>query len=141
VALQLDLCCSELRIFGDATQLRQAILNLLVNAREALQDRGGVIRVSTGTVPVDPAACHGLVFGGDQPPGVYAFVRVVDDGPGFDLDAQERIFEPFVSSKGKHRGIGLSTVLGIARAHRALLQLESAPGRGTTLAISLGVTG
>jgi signal transduction histidine kinase len=66
---------------------------------------------------------------------------VVDDGPGIDLDAQERIFEPFVSSKGKHRGIGLSTVLGIARAHRGLLQLESAPGRGTTFGIYLSATG
>lgn len=141
VALQLDLCCSELQVLGDATQLRQAILNLLVNAREVLQDRGGVIRVSTGTMPVDPAACRGLVLGADRPPGIYAFVSVADDGPGIDLDAQERIFEPFVSSKGKHRGIGLSTVLGIARAHRALLQLESAPGRGTSFAIYLGVTG
>ena len=138
VALQLDLCCSELRVFGDATQLRQAILNLIVNAREALQDRGGVIRVSTGRVFVDPAACRGLVLGGDSQRGLYAFVRVTDDGPGIDLDAQERIFEPFVSSKGKHRGIGLSTVFGIARAHHALLQLESAPGRGASFGIYLG---
>ena len=127
-------------VFGDATQLRQAILNLIVNAREALQDRGGVIRVSTGTARVDPAVCRGLVLGADRPAGVFAFVRVADDGPGIDLDAQERIFEPFVSSKGKHRGIGLSTVLGIARAHRALLQLESAPGRRTSFAIYLAVT-
>ena len=141
VALQLDLCCSELQVLGDATQLGQAILNLLVNAREVLQDRSGVIRVSTGTMPVDPVACRGLVLGAERPPGIYAFVSVADDGPGIDLDTQERIFEPFVSSKGKHRGIGLSTVLGIARAHRALLQLESAPGRGTTFAIYLGVTG
>jgi signal transduction histidine kinase len=140
VALQLDLCRSELRVLGDATQLRQAILNLLVNAREVLQDRGGVIRVSTGTTRVDPAACRGLVLGSDRPPGLYVFVLVVDDGPGIDLDAQERIFEPFVSSKGKHRGIGLSTVLGIARAHGALLQLESAPGRGTTFGIYLSAT-
>ncbi len=70
--------------------------------------------------------------------GLYAFVRVADDGPGIDLDAQERIFEPFVSSKGKHRGIGLSTVFGIARAHHALLQLESAPGRGASFGIYLG---
>jgi signal transduction histidine kinase len=115
-------------------------MNLLANAREALQDRGGVIQVSTGTERVDPAECHGLVLGGDRPPGIFAFIRVADDGPGIDLDAQERIFEPFVSSKGKHRGIGLSTVLGIARAHRALLQLESAPGRGTIFAIYFGVT-
>jgi signal transduction histidine kinase len=141
VVLQLDLCRSELRVVGDATQLGQAILNLLVNAREALQDRGGVIRVSTGTERVDPAACRGLVLGGDRPPGLYVFVLVADDGPGIDLEAQERIFEPFVSSKGKHRGIGLSTVLGIARAHRALLQLESAPGRGTTFGIYLSATG
>ena len=100
-----------------------------------------MIRVSTGTARVDPAACRGLVVGADRPSGRYAFVRVADDGPGIDLEAQERIFEPFVSSKGKHRGIGLSTVLGIARAHQALLQLESAPGRGASFGIYLDLTG
>ncbi len=137
VALRLDLARSEPKLFGDATQLRQALLNLLVNAREALQPSGGVIRVSTGTARVDPPECRGLVLGADRSPGVFVFLRVADDGPGIDMEAQERVFEPFVSSKGKHRGIGLSTVLGIARAHRALLQLESAPGRGTTFAIYL----
>jgi signal transduction histidine kinase len=139
VALHLELCRSDLYVFGDATQLGQAILNLLVNAREALQDRGGVIRVSTGTAEVDPATCRGLVVGSERPPGVYGFVLVTDDGPGIDRETQERIFEPFVSTKGKHHGIGLSTVLGIARAHHALLQLESIPGRGTTFGIYLGV--
>ena len=90
---------------------------------------------------MDPAACRGLVLGGERRPGLYAFVRVADDGPGIDRDAQERIFEPFVSAKGKHRGIGLSTVLGIARAHHALLQLESAPGRGASFGIYLDLTG
>ena len=139
VALRLDLFRSDLCVFGDATQLGQAILNLLLNAREALQHRGGVIRVSTGPAEVDPATCRGLVLGSERPPGLYGFVLVTDDGPGIDREAQERIFEPFVSSKGKHRGIGLSTVLGIARAHHALLQLESTPGRGTTFGIYLGV--
>lgn len=141
VALQLDLHPSELNVLGDATQLRQAILNLLVNSREALHDRGGVIRVSTGTARIDPAACPGLVLGGERPPGLYSFILVADDGPGIDVDAQERIFEPFVSSKGKHRGIGLSTVHGIARAHAALLRLESVPGRGATFGIYLEMTG
>jgi signal transduction histidine kinase len=140
VSLELDLCRSELHVLGDPTQLGQAILNLLVNAREALRDEGGVIRVATGTAHVEPSLCRGLVLGSDRPPGLYAFVLVTDDGPGIDREAQERIFEPFVSSKGKHRGIGLSTVLGIARANHALLQLESAPGRGTTFGIYLGVT-
>jgi signal transduction histidine kinase len=139
VALELDLCCSELRVCGDATQIRQAVLNLIVNAREVLQDRGGVIHVSTGRALVDPAAARGLVLGADRRRGLYAYVRVADDGPGIDLDAQERIFEPFVSSKGKHRGIGLATVFGIARAHHALLQLESAPGRGASFGIYLEV--
>jgi signal transduction histidine kinase len=141
VGLRLDLCRSDPLVVGDATQLRQALLNLLVNAREVLQERGGVIRVSTGIERFEPSGCRGLVLGAERPSGRYAFVRVADDGPGIDLEAQERIFEPFVSSKGKHRGIGLSTVLGIARAHRALLRLESAPGRGSSFAIYLDVAG
>jgi len=140
VALRLDLCSSEPRVLGDATQLGQAILNLLVNAREVLQEGGGLIRVTTGTMRIDPASCHDLVLGGDRPPGLYSFVLVSDDGPGVDREAQERIFEPFVSTKDKHSGIGLSIVLGVARAHRALLQLKSTPGRGTTFGIYFALT-
>jgi signal transduction histidine kinase len=139
VALRLDLCSSEPRILGDATQLGQAILNLLVNAREALQEEGGLIRVTTGTAHIDPASRRDLVLGGDRPPGHYAFVLVGDDGPGMDRETQERIFEPFVSTKDKHSGIGLSIVLGVARANRALLQLESTPGQGTTFGIYFGL--
>jgi signal transduction histidine kinase len=141
VGLCLELGPAALNVLGDATQLRQAILNLIVNAREAIQHRGGVIRVTTGATHVDPKTCRGLVVGGDRGPGFFAFVRVHDDGPGIDLELQERIFEPFVSSKGKHRGIGLSTVLGIARAHSALLWLETVPGEGTTFALYLDAVG
>lgn len=132
VNLALELQPAEAEV--DATQLRQLVLNLLVNARDALDEDGGEIRVETGRVQLDPARIPQLVLG-DQPAGDYAFVRVSDGGAGMDPEVQERIFEPFFSTKGKQRGIGLSTVFGIVRSHGAVLELESRRGRGTRFSV------
>jgi signal transduction histidine kinase len=125
----------RLLIEADATQVRQLVMNLLVNACEALGDGPGVVRARTGRALVAPARMGHLVLGHDRPEGRYAWVSVADDGPGMDAETQERIFEPFYSTKGKHGGIGLSTVLGIVRAHHAILQLESQPERGSAFTV------
>ena len=75
------------------------------------------------------------MLGRDRPAADYAFLRVADTGVGMDPETQERIFEPYFSTKGKQRGIGLSTVFGIARSHGALIALESQIGRGTVFTI------
>lgn len=123
-------------IEADATQMRQIVLNLLVNARDALEE-GGEIRVHTGHCWLEPATTADLVLGGDRPAGEYGYVRVSDTGSGIEPEAQERIFEPFFSTRGKHRGIGLATVFGVARSHGALLALKSRVGRGTTFTVYL----
>lgn len=133
--LELELHPEPLVVEVDPTQIRQALMNLMVNAREALSESGGTIRVQTGVCAVEPPRMSHLVIGRERPRALYGWVRVVDDGPGIDAPTQERIFEPFYSTKGKRGGIGLSTVLGIARAHEALLQLESEPVRGSAFAL------
>lgn len=133
VRLALDLFPAAAE--ADPTQLRQLVLNLLINARDALDEEGGEIRVETGCERVDPAQLAQLVVGEDQPAGEYGYVRVADTGEGMDPELQERIFEPFFSTKGKQRGIGLATVFGIVRSHRALLQLESRRGAGTSFTV------
>jgi signal transduction histidine kinase len=124
-------------ISADATQLRQAVGCLCLNALEALPEEGGEVHVQMGLAWVDPAATEGLVLGHDQPRGEYAWVRVSDTGGGIDAETQERIFEPFYSTKGKRRGIGLSTVLGVVRNHDALLQLATRSDCGSSFTLYL----
>jgi signal transduction histidine kinase len=141
ITIRLELAQTPVTVEADATQVRQLVLNLVVNARDALREGGGVVRVATGSTWLDPARAPHLVLGSNRPAGRYGYLRVSDDGCGMDGETQERIFEPFFSTKGKQRGIGLSTVLGIARSHGALLELESCVGRGTTFCVYLPAAG
>jgi signal transduction histidine kinase len=133
--VELDLTSYPVVVEVDATQLRQLVLNLLVNARDAIDGRAGEIHIQTGSLSLVPENTERLVAGRDSAPGDYGYVRVTDTGCGMDSATQERIFEPFFSTKGKSRGIGLSTVFGIVRSHDALLELDSAPGRGTCFCV------
>jgi signal transduction histidine kinase len=137
IQLALDLADDPIVLEADPTQLRQLVMNLVVNARDALGEAGGEIRLSTFRARIDPLHAEHLVLGGERPAGVYASLRVADNGSGIDPEVQERIFEPFFSTKGKQRGLGLAIVFGVARAHGALLQLETHPGRGTSFTVSL----
>jgi signal transduction histidine kinase len=132
---RMELAPEPLIIEADATQVRQLVLNLLVNACDALGEEGGEIRAHTGRVWLDPAKAENMVLGRDSRPAQYAFLRVSDTGAGIDPATQERIFEPFFSTKGKQRGVGLSTVFGVARSHGALLGLQSRVGHGTTFSV------
>lgn len=139
IDVAFDLALEPLAIDADATQVRQLLLNLFVNARDALEDRGGSIRVTTGRTRLEPANAENLVLGRDQPAADYAYLMVADTGMGIEPDAQERIFEPFFSTKGKKRGIGLATVFGIACAHGAVVELVSGAGRGTSFRVWLPI--
>lgn len=140
VALELALVDDSLEVEADPTQLRQALLNLLVNSREALEECGGRICVTTEVGFKDPAKESGLALGETAVAGRYVSVCVEDNGAGMDSELQERIFEPFFSTKGKQRGTGLATVIGVVRAHGGVVQLRSTPGHGTAFTISLPVS-
>ena len=121
-----------LPVHVDAFQIRQSIFHLLMNAIDAMALRAGPIEVETGACRIDPAEAE-LVCGNEEPAGDFAYVRVRDYGPAMDPETEERAFEPFFSTRGKERGSGLPTVLGIARAHGALLALDNADGCTFTL--------
>ncbi len=84
-------------------------------------------RVARSLPVTEPAS---VVSGGHEPVADYAYVRVLDSGGGMDPETEERAFEPYFSTRGKDRGVGLSTALGIARAHRAPVLFENEYGRG-----------
>ncbi len=120
---------------GDPSQLRQVILNLVINASEAIGDAEGDISVTTGVMDgqADPLA-RGCVVAASAP-GPYVFVEVSDTGCGMSDDTIQRMFEPFFTTKFTGRGLGLSAVLGIVQAHGGALRVQSAPGRGTTIRV------
>ena len=116
-------------IEGDATQIRQVIMNLITNASDALCDRTGRITISIGiqeTGPLTPC------LAGTPPSGPSVFLDVTDTGTGMEPDTLERIFDPFFTTKFTGRGLGLAAVLGIVRGHHGAIQVSSRPNEGTT---------
>ncbi|GIW12033.1 MAG: hypothetical protein KatS3mg061_3090 [Dehalococcoidia bacterium] len=122
---------------GDPTQLRQVVLNLIVNAAEAIGEAPGQVSVRTGLGWPSPADCANLVGERPQGSGPYAFLEVRDTGIGMDEATRARIFDPFFTTKFTGRGLGLAAVLGIVRSHGGFLAVESAPARGATFRIWL----
>jgi signal transduction histidine kinase len=130
-----------LPIEADAIQLRDCLFHLLNNAVDATKTRGGPIEIATGCEHVDPGRIERLVWGREQPAAHYAYVEIRDEGGGMEPDVEERAFEPFFSTRHKDRGNGLSTVLGIARSHDALIALDNSPGWGCTVTLYFPLCG
>ncbi len=121
---------------GEAAQLQQVALNLLTNAADAVGPRGGRITVSVRRERLDRDAL--AAFRGENlTAGDYVLLEVADTGCGMDEATRARIFDPFFSTKGTGRGLGLAALVGILRAHAGGVAIESAPGRGTRFRIAL----
>ena len=114
----------------DPTQIRQVVLNLIVNAAEAVDD-AGVITVETGEESIDRAMLEQMTFGDRVSPGRYVFIDVADNGVGMNEHTVTRMFDPFYSTKDQGRGLGMAAVRGIVRSHRAALRVTSVEGQGT----------
>jgi signal transduction histidine kinase len=119
-------------IWVDRHQLENAILNLAVNARDAMEGRGRLI-IATGAATLAAAAV------GNNPAGDYVTIAVTDSGCGMSDEVRERVFEPFFTTKpvGKGTGLGLSQIFGFVRQSEGEIALESKPGRGTTVTLYL----
>jgi two-component system, cell cycle sensor histidine kinase and response regulator CckA len=123
------------RIEADSAQIGQVMMNLIVNASDAIGERPGTISVTTGVLDADQAYLAETYLAPDLPAGSYVWVEVADTGSGMDAETQGKIFDPFFTTKFTGRGLGLAAVLGIVRGHRGALQVQSAPGHGTTFRI------
>ena len=114
----------------DPTHIRQVVLNLIVNATEAVEE-DGVVTVATGEEVLDRELLKRMTFGNDAESGRYVFIDVVDNGSGMSDHTLARMFDPFFSTKDQGRGLGMAAVRGIVRSHRAALRVTSAEGQGT----------
>ena len=122
-------------VMGDPTHIAQVILNLAVNARDAMP-LGGRLTIRTENVDIDAASGREL---GSLPAGPYVCIAMTDSGSGMDQATQKHIFEPFFTTKpvGKGTGLGLSTVFGIVKQTGGAISVESVPGHGSTFRIYL----
>jgi PAS domain S-box-containing protein len=121
----------------DPGQLRQVVMNLIMNASDALEGRRGSIRVRTGWVQAGAEELRRGYLGEGAAPGHYAFLEVEDSGAGMDQETQDRMFDPFFTTKVEGRGLGLAATLGIVRGHGGTIQVRSAPDEGTTFRVLL----
>lgn len=124
--LQISLAPNLPATLADPDQIRQVVMNLIINASEALEGEPGVISVSTGVV------------GSMQ--GREVYVEVADTGTGMSPDVQARMFDPYFTTRTAGRGLGLSTALGIVRSHDGSIRVQSHPGQGTTVRVTLPAT-
>lgn len=126
-------------VLGDSGQLQQVIMNLITNAAEAIGGEPGSIVIATGI-----QECGQKVFQHSRremkpPPGRYAYIDVTDSGCGMDEETQQRIFEPFYTTKFTGRGLGMSSVMGIIKSHNGAILLYSEPGLGSTFKVLLPI--
>ena len=136
VELAVEPGAEAAEVFADRAQVEQILINLVVNARDAMPD-GGLVRISSAAVELDADTAGAL----ELEPGAYLAVRVGDTGVGIPEAIRERIFEPFFTTKpkGKGAGLGLSTTLTLVRDGGGGLRIESNAGQGTRVEVLLPV--
>lgn len=135
IELEVDVPQDLWTVIGNATQLHQVLMNLCVNARDAMP-QGGLLSISAENLTLDRNYTRTNL---EAKEGQYIAITVVDHGAGIAPELLDRIFEPFFTSKdvGKGTGLGLSTALGIIKSHRGFITVSSTPGQGTQFKIFL----
>jgi PAS domain S-box-containing protein len=136
-ALHFELHPSLPAVEADASQLSQLLMNLVVNACEAIGEGGGSIAIRTGTADIGAETPAHPRLGEEIAPGTCAYLEVEDDGCGMDAETRTRSFDPFFTTKSTGRGLGLPAALGISRGHGGAIEIDSEPGRGARFRLLL----
>jgi PAS domain S-box-containing protein len=135
VILKIDLHKKLPPVLANPAQLWQIVMNLVINASDAIGDKAGVINVSTSPVSTGlDLALNGLA---SLPPGDYLRLEVADTGRGMEEEAKAKIFDPFFTTKFPGHGLGLAVVQGIVRSYGGAINIDSAPGKGTRFEVLL----
>ncbi|MBU5614181.1 hybrid sensor histidine kinase/response regulator [Geomonas azotofigens] len=135
--LRFNLAAALPLVDADATQLRQIIMNLVINASEAIGEKSGVIAVSTGCMQCDRRYLNSFWLNEQIPEGLYVWFEIADTGCGMDKETVAKIFDPFFTTKFTGRGLGMAAVLGIVRGHKGAIKVYSELGQGTTFKVLL----
>lgn len=135
IELHLRLAPELPSVLADVAQMRQIVMNLVINAAEAIGERSGTIIITTGRQVVDDTYLASLPEGESLQKGLHVSLEVHDDGCGMDVDTIGKVFDPFFSTKATGRGLGLAAVQGIVRSHHGMLRIYSTKGRGTSFKI------
>ena len=122
---------------ADATQLRQIVMNLVINASEAIGNKSGVIAITTGCMYCDRSYINSVWLKENIAEGLYVYLEVADTGCGMNKETQVRIFDPFFTTKFTGRGLGMAAVLGIVRGHKGAIKVYSEKGKGSSFKILL----
>ncbi|BBO82205.1 hypothetical protein DSCO28_27710 [Desulfosarcina ovata subsp. sediminis] len=134
-SLTLDINDGPTWIHADSAKVYQVITNLVTNAVEASGDQPLEIRLSVGAQYCDTAQLSRLAPGDRLPEGRYIWLRVSDNGRGMDPETLEKVFDPFFTTKFTGRGLGMAAVMGIMRAHRGGVRIDSRPDAGTAVTV------
>lgn len=126
-------------VLADLAQLRQVIMNLIMNASEALEDHPGTVFLSTAMGRISREELAECYVNDDLPGGEYVILSVRDTGSGMNPGTLSRVFDPFFTTKFAGRGLGLASVLGIVRNHQGGIRVKTEPGRGTEFTVYLPV--
>lgn len=139
IEIRVSLDKQMVPVFADAAQIEQVMMNLCVNARDAMP-QGGKLLIETQLVTLEEEFCRQHAW---ARPGRYGRVSICDTGVGMDAETLRRIFEPFFTTReqGKGTGLGLAVVYGIIKQHEGFIDVESASAHGTTLRMYLPVAG
>ncbi len=136
ISISLNKNATSPKISGEAALIQNVIINLCLNARDAMPD-GGTLTISTGNVVLDQKFCNTSTF--EISPGRYVSIEVRDTGRGMSQDVLKHLFEPFFTTKeiGEGTGLGLSAVYGIVKSHKGAVTVHSRPGEGTVFVVYL----
>ncbi len=124
-------------VIGDPTQIRQVLMNLVINASEAVEPKQGRITITTTFIEASAEYLDSLALANELQPGPFLSLEVQDNGKGMDEETRSRIFDPFFTTKFTGRGLGLAAVRGIVQGHRGGIRLYSEPNHGTLFKILL----
>ncbi|MDQ6990252.1 MAG: response regulator [Mariprofundaceae bacterium] len=124
----------------DVTQMQQVIMNLVINASDAIGDQSGIISIATGVIQADKAYLTRTSLDDQISEGSYVYLEVSDTGCGMDKATQEKLFEPFFTTKFTGHGLGMSAVLGIVHGHQGAIKIDSEKGKGSTFTVLLPVS-
>jgi PAS domain S-box-containing protein len=135
--LRYSLCKPLPAVTADATQLRQILMNLVINASEAIGDQSGTIAITTGVLTCSDTYGHNNELSEQIPAGEYVYLEVSDTGCGMSKETLTKIFDPFFTTKFTGRGLGMAAVLGIVHGHRGAIKVYSEVGKGSTFKVML----